>query len=90
MSGDSLKDYCLSFYYCMYGSDVDSVNVDLEFFQSGEILSVPLLHLAPNHDENENEGDSERKVGPAWELAQLGFLDVAYLNSSIRAETYSI
>ena len=59
----------------MYGSDVDSINVDLEFFQSGEILTVTLLHLAPNRDKN--EGDKERKISPLWELAQLGFENVA-------------
>ena len=73
MSGDPWKDYCFSFYYCMYGSDVDSINVDLEFFQSGDILTVPLLHLAPNQDEKDIEGDNEQKIGPVWELAQLGF-----------------
>ena len=60
----------------MYGSDVDSINVDLEFFQSGEILTVPLLHLAPNQDQRENEGDKERKISPVWELAQFGFENV--------------
>ena len=60
----------------MYGSDVDSINVDLEFFESGEILTVPLLHLAPNQDKNANESDKERKISPFWELAQLGFENV--------------
>ena len=64
----------------MYGSDVDSINVDLEFFQSGEILTVTLLHLAPNQDKNENGGDKERKISPVWELAQLGFEDGAVYN----------
>ena len=61
----------------MYGSDVDSINVDLEFFQSGDILTVPLLHLAPNQDERESQGDNEQKIGPVWELAQLGFWNAA-------------
>ena len=73
MSGDPWKDYCFSFYYCMYGSNVDSINVDLEFFQSGDILTVPLLHLAPIQDKGEIQGDKEQKIGPVWELAQLGF-----------------
>ena len=61
----------------MYGSDVDSINVDLEFFQSGDILTVPLLHLASNQDKGEIQGDNEQKIGPVWELAQLGFETVA-------------
>ena len=52
----------------MYGSDVDSIKVDLEFFQSGEILSVPLLHITPKQDEKESE--SERPADPVWELAK--------------------
>ena len=67
MSGDPWKDYCFSFYYCMYGSDVDSINVELEFFKSGDILTVPLLHLAWI------QGNNEQKIGPVWELAQLSF-----------------
>ena len=54
----------------MYGSDVDSIKVDLEFFQSGEILSVPLLHITPKQDEKETESENERLAGPKWELAQ--------------------
>ena len=73
MSADPWEDYCFSFHYCMYGSDVDSINVDLEFFQSGDILTVPLLHLAPNQDEGEIQDDNEQKIGPVWELAQLSF-----------------
>lgn len=62
----------------MYGSDVDSINVDLEFFQSGEILTVTLLHLTPNQDKT--EGETDRKIRPVWELAQLGFEDGAVYN----------
>ena len=54
----------------MYGSDVDSIKVDLEFFQSGEILSVPLLHITPKHGEKETESENERLDDPKWELAQ--------------------
>ena len=61
----------------MYGSDVDSINVDLELFQSGEILTVPLLHLAPNQDKKVNMANNEQKISPLWELAQLGFENVA-------------
>jgi len=61
----------------MYGSDVDSINVDLEFFQSGEILTVPLLHLAPNQDKKVNGTNNEQKISPLWELAQLGFVNIA-------------
>ena len=45
----------------MYGSDVDSINVDLEFFQSGEILTVPLLHLAPNQDKKVKKSEKRKR-----------------------------
>ena len=54
----------------MYGSDVDSIKVNLEFFQSGEILSVPLLQITPKQDEKETESENERLAGPNWELAK--------------------
>ena len=57
----------------MFGSDVDSIRVNLEYFQSGEIFSVPLLHLTSKQNSGENETNNEHSNGPEWEKAQLCF-----------------